>query len=439
MLSSISFAADSDYLSEEALVTRALTRNPGTVSRGAVFNEEMGAANSKATMELSDLHESFYDRFIASVGEWPWLENWNEHWSLVFPDWYGGRYINQDQNAVVMVTRLDRDIMSYIWDITGNKEILIKVVEYSHAELMTAMDSLMDVFNSQRIGQYAPELRLDDSNNKIVVSLFTDEENMSIASADEAYIEGDFKDYLVIILHEALNSARNIDTAMIDYELVTDRPVSASNPGAPVGATVASSVVGANNSTSIGYRATRGGVPGLLTTGHHTWGNVDVYSRGVSSKLGTITIVLRGTSVDFSFIKTVSTNPSRAIDGGVIFNASSHTTSSFTASAGSRVGMSGQQITSSIYGGGATLHQVISTSGTHSGLVNLVITAPVSGYQNAAPGDSGGIVFDVSPLDGGVIAGRVAGIIVATIAGGAPQTMYCTHSHMNMQGAIVLP
>ena len=140
--------------SEEYNKLGACTQESSAIEGMINISEEMLELNYKSTLELSLLYSSFYDRFIESVGEWDWEENWEDHWNLVFPNWFGGRYINEDQKAVVMVTRIDKDIITYIWEVTGNHDIIITEVKYSHAELMNSIYSLMNEFAAFSIDQY---------------------------------------------------------------------------------------------------------------------------------------------------------------------------------------------------------------------------------------------------------------------------------------------
>ena len=383
------------FENEGVLVTRALARDPGTFYPYAVLSDELLEANQQSAYELSMLYQSFYDQFAEDNKEWDWIERWDNRWELVYPSWYGGTYVNDRQEGVVQVTKLDRSILNYIWEHTGNKDILVKEVKYSWGELGRTQITLRNVLIETRLNRYVAAVGLNPITNSIDIQLLINDRTKAELKEDGVNVEGSIEGFLVNTLNDAFgNSQGTIDLEMISFEQISEETELTTKPGEKAGLTSTLSY-----DASLGYRARRtvngSTINGYISTGHAGWARYDsIFARnssGGSTNIGYLydswrSISPRGPD-DFSFVAAVNHTPTN----NIAYMSYTHLSSIQHVTTGVRIGKSGH-----------------STGWTEGYVYRVNVDFPAYSYQTgvieiervttspfASSGDSGGIVVSV--------------------------------------------
>ena len=347
---------------------------------------------------------------------------------LMFPDYFGGAYIDGDGNAVLLMVNMPvappvlegrdaayRPISAHIDQMQTSEGVAVRDVEFAYIDLWAAIHALND------LSQYAPELLeeataygwyLDVIGNRVVVELydFTDEtiDHFRSSVFDAPLLAFAQSDGPIIVdcnmteinhlqeTIEPLNSLETIEPLNSLVAGVGERIYIRRGGTAPV------------RSASIGYRATLGGARGFITAAHLRSGlqNGDtIYSQN-GQRLGRIASAnhIRLQGVDAAFI-TLDSNPEiRNTTAGVAI--SSHIISHFFV--GQELAGTGAEL-------GSRFGQVTSPSGGLTipvGGVNVAINNTVVTNLAGTGGDSGGIVF--CPFSGGVVGIIVGGHTSAT-------------------------
>lgn len=89
---------------------------------------------------------------------------------LVYPAYYGGSYINEDNEYVIM---LKGDVNQYkgtIFNILGNKDVILKSCKFSYRHLTAMMDKLNDIMQSKSFRNYT-NYYIDETRNCIMMGL----------------------------------------------------------------------------------------------------------------------------------------------------------------------------------------------------------------------------------------------------------------------------
>ena len=219
--------------------------------------------------------------------------------SLVYPDYYGGAFINDDGILVVYTKdNISSKLQSDITRAVGTNHYIVKSCNYSYNQLNHVMDIIDDkVFNENSIVKFPNVLyaAIDDENNCIVVGL---------KETSAAAIE-DFKSMIS-------NSECIKFTKTKDGEFTAKKNIYAGSM-----AFVNSSAT--NISYSIAYRAKKGNTYGIITAGHAVALNEKLYKFGVP--VATCTARKFGGEVDAAFCEVtdmVSYSLSNAFEGDTL-------------------------------------------------------------------------------------------------------------------------
>lgn len=289
---------------------------------------------------------------------------------MVYPNYYGGMYINDDQKLVLQIVEenipnsgeIEYHKYSKITNIADNIEI--EYVKYSYNELKTIDDRIIEYFSSE----YADYNNLaatyvDVYSNKVIVEL----------KENTIEYQNEFR-------------AKVVDSKLIEFKQGQEA-ITAANPGEAI--TVANTY---NGNTKYGF-CTRGfrvklyNQSGFLTSGHCTGASY----VGTNVGVGTLVKYKFGGKVDAAFIQTGTsiTNTLPSTVSGI----STLNTLTFNSTSGQIIGMYG-----SVSGGrtGTITNSSISVSANNDiGGVCALITDQVRTNVQAARGDSGGPVFSL--------------------------------------------
>lgn len=228
-----------------------------------------------------------YDSFTAKV--------FRSSDKVLFPDYYGGAYVNDKGKLIILVTEKPGYYKQIFREILGHKDFLVHKCNYSYNELNNCMNEIDEYRdkNSEYFRDVSNLYYISDSENRIYVTL----KNISKSNIEE------FK--------EKVNHFSGIEFIESDGEFYF---ASELNPGRP---TLNVKLTGGGAATTLGYRAKRNGVEGVVVAGHSFKNGDRLHFDDVTSTayIGTATTPIVGGSVDCAFVPVDIGTPSNIIYG----------------------------------------------------------------------------------------------------------------------------
>lgn len=246
----------------------------------SLASDEEKIIDEKTTRRIKESKSSLqYEKLMDSFEE-------TETGELIYPDYYGGSYIDDDGGFVVCVVATNAEEKKYtsksIEETIHASDFKIKSVKYSYNELEEMMEFLNKYKQNTRDSEIAKSWSghfLSDSDNAIFVELdVVSDEQISLFR----------KEVTDSPMISFINSGgQGVDCANL-------------NPGR-----------GTNNATtgmsgSMGYRASINGRIGFVTAAHVA--SVGDVIKGTSSTIGEVTISQNWGSVDAAFLEITSTH-----------------------------------------------------------------------------------------------------------------------------------
>lgn len=246
----------------------------------SLASDEEKIIDEKTTRRIKESKSSLqYEKLMDSFEE-------TETGELIYPDYYGGSYIDDDGGFVVCVVATNDEEKKYtsksIEETIHASDFKIKSVKYSYNELEEMMEFLNKYKQNTRDSEIAKSWSghfLSDSDNAIFVELdVVSDEQISLFR----------KEVTDSPMISFINSGgQGVDCANL-------------NPGR-----------GTNNATtgmsgSMGYRASINGRIGFVTAAHVA--SVGDVIKGASSTIGEVTISQNWGSVDAAFLEITSTH-----------------------------------------------------------------------------------------------------------------------------------
>lgn len=317
------------------------------------YAEGRGDLTSDETASLAQYDEAFLERQSESAEHYQELQDMlsvSAYSNDSFTENYGGAYIDDNGNLVVYLKDTDSNSINRLREI--DTEVIVKPCQYSFNELTGIMNQLND-YKLNGTDEFANEFnyyKLSDSENKIIVELeeLTDE---NIAK---------FKDKVC-------------DSESITFEQATDDGVE------EVDINAGSEITSSSSSASVGYRAKRNGVAGIVTASHFVKSGDIVTANG--STIGSCDASVYSGAVDAAFVKVTNGTPTNTING-------MGTTLSTTISepgVGTVINKRGMKTES-------TSGKIVSTNASWT-INGVTFTNLTSATYNSDSGDSGGIVY----------------------------------------------
>lgn len=269
------------------------------------------------------------------------------------PGDYGGCYIDDNGELNVLICSKENSVKNKYKDLIANENIKIKEVKYSKKYL----NGFMDVINAyllqhtdSQIKEEIDSVYLLEGENKIVVELNELNED-KVNMFKKEICESEAIDFI-----NSNGRATDTQTVTAGYSL--------------------------SNST-VGYRARRNGVNGIVISGHATSVNAAVRSAGGVAFART-TVRRYSGSVDAAWCSITNVNyvPSNTIARS----------NGFTLSTAVTVPAVGTTLIKSGKTSGLTAGQIQSTNATNI-VGGVTFTGLISAVITNVPGDSGGIAF----------------------------------------------
>lgn len=311
----------------------------------------------------------------------------NEKGDTIYPDYFGGMYINEDNQLVIQIIKnkvSTSNTEKYSKLTNGYSNTNLEYVKYSYQELNKIHDEILDYFLNDNKSVVVTGLYVDVLSNNVVVEL---------KEKSEETIE---------LFKEKVNNSPMIRFEKgQNFETITNL-----NPGASYG------------NCSFAYRARLSGKNGIVTAAH-------CVSSGQSLSFGTVKKWQRSGSIDAAWIETNSSNtPTNTLAQKPPFsNITTIATNVVTSF------YSGQRVAKL---GGTTGFTVGSvTNGSYSVTVDgIAYTNLVRANLVANSGDSGGIVIDQNAILGSS-GYYTAGVVTAKSSTSGTDMLFTKASQVN--------
>jgi streptogrisin B len=272
----------------------------------------------------------------------------------LYPDYYGGSFINDEDKLVVYVTNMDSVLT--LGAVLASNDVVYQICEYSYNELNTVMDELNAYKLENPEDHISKEFNyfgLFDSENRVIVKL----DNLSEESINE------FRENVC-------------DSDAIVFEQGNGPAVVEVNINA--GGTISDGT----SSSSIGYRVKIGNVTGFTTAGHVIGANESLFYGGTEFAQCTINQQSGSADVAFCIITDSNYSLTNTLEG----------TSNILSTTISEPGV-GTVINKIGYATSHTTGKITSTNVSISfGGVGTITNLTEADYGSAS-GDSGAVVY----------------------------------------------
>lgn len=306
------------------------------------------AAENTVDGSVQENAAAAYDELMASFAT-----TYSNSGEKVYPDYYGGSYINDDGQLVVYVT----DDTQRPAALSDNVNVIYEPCAYSYNELRSVMDILNDYKFSHpddAIANNFNEFGLYDSENRVIVKL----DDLSDESIKE------FKENVC-------------DSGVIEFEQGSG-PVQTE-----VDVNAGDKITSSDGGASVGYRVKRNGVVGFVTAGHAaTSVNQSIKYNNTTFASCKVTQQKGNADAAFCEITNSSYSPTNTLSG------TSNTLSTTISEPGvgtviNKIGMKT----------GHTSGKILSTNVTITFSNRNTIANLTSADYESAPGDSGCAVY----------------------------------------------
>lgn len=223
-------------------------------------------------------------------------QSWSRRGQAAFEPCYGGAYLNDDGELVILLsnnTYANRELMK---EYTGNPAVLLETCTYSYNELQGVMNSIRGAYPElKEAGADMSSMYIDVINNRVVINV------RKLTAYKEAEIRK-------VVDH----SCMVIQNTEEVFEMQEDVLQPSIKPGSEL------TNLSTSKTATFGFPATRNGVQGYVTAGHFAKA-VDQQISYNGSVIGTVTRTgwTQNTYADAAFIESNGAAlPSTAFRGG---------------------------------------------------------------------------------------------------------------------------
>lgn len=232
---------------------------------------------------------------------------------LNYPDYYGGSYLNEDGELVVLVkpTATEEELHS-LRDISENDELIYEAAEFSYSELCKMIHNAMEYVNSHKTEDYSNDIcscSLNDKDNRIEVTIY------NLTDKKIAYFRDKISDSDAFYF---VNAEKN--TYSDKFSASTKNETN--NEGSNILVKAGSPINSMGKKISMGFPAyrdiTSGRQYGFVTCAHNLSDNNPIFyevNEQPQGVIGTVQMRRLGGAYDVSFVNTnAGYTASRAID-----------------------------------------------------------------------------------------------------------------------------
>lgn len=265
-----------------------------------------------------------------------------------YPDYYGGMYINDNQDLVIKIVKSKRESEKLF----AAEEVLFEYVEHSYNELDEVNNIIIDYFGTH-----------DVKDNKLVANYIDIYKNKVIVE-----LENNTKEEQDWFMKNIINS-KLIEFKKGVRHVTTARTY---NAGANI-----------NDACSVGYRAKLSGKEGFITVGHCFWNTSVLPGFGTGTKIS----YKNNGNIDAAFVENAA---GVSITNTLEYSYFPTTTLNTKGYPGGAVGTIIVKIggTTKMTSGSITNSNYSRTDDHNIYLTNLILTS-----AQCDEGDSGGVVF----------------------------------------------
>lgn len=211
----------------------------------ACTEDILNESSNEISKELVNSREKAYDLAVKVIDSFKSSVSRSLSEELIYPDYYGGMYIDESGVLNVLVKDEVNNTRSVVTRVVGSEDVVLHSCLYSYSELLHTLKCI-DAYNlanpDSEVYKNFKAAKLDDINNKVVVEL-RDCSNDKISA---------FKNNVV-------------DSPIIVFEQTTNEPV---EHGLRSGSPVYWDKNGSLFQATMGYRAMLNNVVGWVTAAH---------------------------------------------------------------------------------------------------------------------------------------------------------------------------
>ncbi|WP_339813110.1 hypothetical protein [Zunongwangia profunda] len=335
-----------------------LNQEPGTQEEFSVKKALIQEIEADASIQ-SDANEKL-TKIINSFGI---TKNRFQEDVPKYPDYYGGAYIEQNGQLVVLINGEMGLGKQAVTAIIGNGNIEFKKADYSFARLTEIMNSLNEFVLSKK--------NIAVSDNFKTFSLI-DKENRIVVELDDYSDQKIFEFRKSVLNSPAIVFTKSSGKTELEAQLEPGCKAAKNSSGTSYG--------------SFGFRAKRNSdnVAGMVTAGHVIGVGQTLYYGGTA--IGTCSASQQSGSVDAAFIPI--SNPTSYTPSNTLCTTSSSILSTSTSLPGAGTIVNKRGITT-----GRTSGSITSTNATTTTTAGITYTNLTSAGYSSSGGDSGGIVY----------------------------------------------
>ena len=126
-------------------------------------------------LSTSDILENLGDSFRADARDSGGMPLWNASSvaNFVYPDYYGGGYVDDEDHVVVFVKGKPEDFVDEFQQRAGSKDVIVLSCEYSYNEMVALVDSLNILFLDDALCDELgwTGIAIDTKKNRVLIDL----------------------------------------------------------------------------------------------------------------------------------------------------------------------------------------------------------------------------------------------------------------------------
>lgn len=314
---------------------------------------------------------------------------------IIYPEYFGGTYLNENKELVVCLTNDEQNIKSKIINAAKSSDIHFKIVDDSYNDLCALQDMLNKTFESA----YDKYIRKQLVSNNDIIDMLKSISNFSIINKKNCIEIG-----IENITDKKITSFQKVFGNNDNFTFINSEQHTDCSTWAP-GRAIYNNSTGSSKRCSTGYRAKYITSSGTTYTGFVSCAhggqtiNTTIYTNyACTDKLGTVKVSKYMGSVDASFITITKSNYSVGMQ--THYGKDTDTTGNITIESNTYYDSFVED---------SCLYKCGSETGTTSGIIhsaNATVTSKSSGItltntietsKFCDSGDSGGIVFYYNP------------------------------------------
>lgn len=230
------------------------------------------------------------DKYNALLKAWAGGSEVYHDGNIVYPDYYGGTYIDENKNLVISVTSTDKSVLAGFANIIDIKNVIFQEVEYSYSTLIAERNNIAKIMlESNRSGVASTITGVGISPKHNSVNLYS-----SIP-----------KDSPESVTNQVKQSVSSFENIIIIPDHHEDIPVDTIQPGSYI----KSQAIGGWKARSVGFWARNSsGDLGFVTAPHGTISYNTAIYNSANTVIGMAETPYYSGSVDAVFVRRINSD-----------------------------------------------------------------------------------------------------------------------------------